>query len=75
MASKDRVLQHLKDFGSITSWEAIREYGITRLSAVIFNLRKDYIIEDEYIQSVNRYGDNVHFKKYYLRGKNNGQNN
>lgn len=75
MASKERVLQHLKDFGSITSWEAIREYGITRLSAVIFNLRKEYIIEDEYVQSVNRYGDNVHFKKYYLRGKNNGQNN
>ena len=38
---QDRILNHLITKGSITSWEAIKEYGITRLSAVIFNLRKE----------------------------------
>lgn len=38
---KDQVIKHLKKFKSITSWEAIQEYGITRLSAVIYDL-KDY---------------------------------
>jgi hypothetical protein len=38
-----RVLNHLQD-KTITSWEAINKYGITRLSAIIFVLRKDYTI-------------------------------
>jgi hypothetical protein len=34
------VLSHLKRKGSITSLEAIQYYGITRISAVIFKLKK-----------------------------------
>ena len=34
------VLQHLQNKGSITSWEAIQLYSATRLSAIIFNLKK-----------------------------------
>ena len=30
------VIQHLLNYGSITSMEAFRDYGITRLSAIIF---------------------------------------
>lgn len=41
MTQKEMVLNHLKKHGAITSWEAIMEYGITRLSDVIFRLRKD----------------------------------
>lgn len=33
------VLDHLRRYGSISSWQAFEEYGITRLSAVIFDLR------------------------------------
>jgi hypothetical protein len=33
------VLKHLLDKGSITSMEAFSEYGITRLSAKVFDLR------------------------------------
>ena len=63
----DRVLRHLKEKGSITSLQAFREYGITRLSAVIFNLRKDgYVIENENITRKNRYGDKIWFAKYIL---------
>ena len=43
---KTRAINYLKQFGSITSLEAIRDLGNTRLSATIFDLRKDghYII-------------------------------
>ena len=30
----DRILRHLKDYGSITSLEAISEYGILRLASM-----------------------------------------
>lgn len=35
------IKHHLMVHGTITSLEAIKEYGITRLSAVIYNLRHD----------------------------------
>ena len=40
-SQSDAILWHLKKYGSITSYEAIKEYGATRLSAIIFNHRKD----------------------------------
>lgn len=40
MTQELRVLKHLQEYGSITSWEAIEEYGATRSSAIIYNLRK-----------------------------------
>ena len=36
----DQVLKHLKEKGSIDSWTAIQQYGATRLSSIVFNLRK-----------------------------------
>ena len=66
----DRILRHLKDYGSITSWEAFMEYGNTRLSATIFLLRKDgYDIKSEKVSVKNRYGKVVYFAKYTLRGE------
>lgn len=69
MKQEDRVLRHLKDYGSITSWDAIQEYGITRLSAVIFNLRKIYDIKGTMVTAKNRYNEPVHFVRYTLEGK------
>ena len=66
----DRVLRHLTERGNITSLQAFREYGITRLSAIIFNLRADgYNIVSEFITRKNRYGDKVSFAKYILKGE------
>lgn len=70
MTLKQMVLRHLKEYKSITSFEAFTEYGATRLSAIIFELRKKYIITDEWIERTNRYGENVRFKKYlYVKEK------
>ena len=41
MAQKDRILEHLQKRGSITSLMAIELYGVTRLSAVIFDLKNE----------------------------------
>jgi len=66
----EAVLYHLKNEGSITSWEAVKEYGATRLSAIIFNLRKDgYNIESIPKKSKNRFGNSVTFVEYVLLKK------
>jgi hypothetical protein len=65
-----RVLNYMLDFDSITSWEAIKEFGATRLSSIIFNLRKKgFIIESEKKTSTNRYGDPVRYVEYKLDKK------
>ena len=37
----DAVLWHLKTYGTITSYEAIKEYGATRLADIIFKHKKN----------------------------------
>lgn len=64
---EDMILNHLQDFGSITSWEAIMEYGCTRLSQYIYLLRKEgYNITSENVTKKNRYDQSVTFSKYKL---------
>lgn len=63
-----KVLNHLKEHGSITSWEAIENYGATRLSAIIYNLRKDYIINGVDETFTDRYGNTSKFTKYIFGG-------
>ena len=62
-----RVLDYIDNFGSITSLDAFKDLGITRLSAVIFDLRKmGYnIVADTEVQ-FNRYGEKAHFSRYYI---------
>jgi hypothetical protein len=69
ITQKEMILRHLQDYGSISSWEAIREYGVTRISAVIFNLKEDgCYFEEEWISTTNRYGNPTSYKKYILKG-------
>lgn len=44
MNQKEMVLAHFKKRKSITSWEAIKKYGITRLADVIFRLKDSHNI-------------------------------
>lgn len=44
MNQKDQVLNHFAKKKSITSWEAIQKYGITRLAAVILELKTNHNI-------------------------------
>lgn len=71
------VLDYLRKIGSITSWEAIVEFGATRLSAIIYNLRKKgYNIETNDVIVKNRYGNATVIAKYVLKeGGESEQNN
>ena len=63
------VLERLKSGRGITSLEAFREFGITRLSAIIFNLRKRGLdIESQTIEVDTRYGGRTRVARYVLRG-------
>ncbi len=67
MTQEERVLDYMKQFGYITSLDAFSDLGITRLSAKIFNLKKQgYEIIDEQMKAKNRFGETTYFKKYML---------
>lgn len=68
LSQREMVLKHLEDFKNITTWEAYKDYGITRLSDRIFTLRKIYDIKDEWEYGTNRYGKKIRWKKYILEG-------
>lgn len=68
ITQKQLVLNHLKHNRlGITSAEAFAEYGITRLAAVIFDLREEgHDITTEDIYATNRYGVKVSYARYKL---------
>lgn len=66
----ERILRHLKDYGSITSLEAVNEYGIMRLASRINDLRAQGIaIVSEVVAGKNRYGETTHYSVYRLAEK------
>lgn len=68
MTQTEQVLRHLQDYGSITPVEAMAEYGIMRLGARIWDLKRDgHNITSERETGVNRYNEKTHYAKYYLR--------
>lgn len=67
MTQTERVIRHLRDYGSITSMEAVRDYGIMRLASRISDLRKAGMpIRVEMVSGKNRYGENVNYARYRL---------
>lgn len=63
------VKQHLIEKKEITSLEAIKLFSATRLSAIIFNLRKQgYAITTTPIKIKDKYGNDCTFAKYKLLG-------
>lgn len=63
----ERVLKHLKEYGCITSLEAIDLYGATRLSAIIYNLRRrGYDIVTINMPFTDRFGSTAIYGKYIL---------
>lgn len=67
MTQCERILRHLEDYGSITSMEAMQEYGIMRLASRITDIRKRGIpIASETVCGRNRYGEKTYYSKYYL---------
>lgn len=67
LTQKDRILDHLQKYGSITTWDSFSLYGDTRLSDKIYRLKKEgYDFTEEWETKLNRYGNPVTFKRYIL---------
>lgn len=65
----ERIIQYMKDFGSITTLQAFTDLGCTRLASRVTDLKKQgYDIKSEFVSSKNRYKETVSYKKYYLGG-------
>ena len=63
---KSRILDYIKEFGSITTKDAFIDLGCTRLSEYIRQLRLEYNIEDKWEKGTNRWGEKTEFKRYWL---------
>lgn len=69
-----RVLDYIKEFGSITQLEAYRDLGVVRLPSRIHELRKQgYNIVSERETVKNRYGETCHPKRYSIKEATNEQ--
>lgn len=67
MTQCERILRHLRDYGSITQAEAMTEYGCYRLGARIFDLKNQgYEITGATECVENRYGETCYIKRYRL---------
>ena len=61
------IAKYIKDFGSISPYEAFRDLGITKLATRISEMKKKgYKFADEWCTHENRYGVEVRYKRYYL---------
>ena len=66
-SQQSMILDYLKRNGSIDQKQAIKYYGAYRLSAIIYNLRKEgYKIVSSFKTGVNRYGNAVTWAEYTL---------
>ena len=67
ISQKDRIINYIRQFGSITDLEATKDLGILQFGTRLHELKKDgYKFRTEWETSKNRYGEDVCFKRYYL---------
>ncbi len=67
MTRAERVMKYIGEFGSISSMEAFRDLGITRLAARIADLESDGIHFSRTREAVkNRYGEQTYYTRYSI---------
>lgn len=67
MTQCEKILRHMEDYGSISSLEAVNEYGIMRLASRISDLKRmGVLISKETVKGKNRYGEATSYARYSL---------
>lgn len=68
MTQKERVIQYINTFGSISPMEAFMDLGVTKLATIISDMRlKDHtIVYQQFIPTRNRYDEQCHYMRYWL---------
>lgn len=65
MTQREAILEYIKEFGSITPYQAFADLGITKLATRISEMRKDGMkFKIETVGVKNRYGKTVSYAKY-----------
>ncbi len=64
---KNRVLEYIQRFGSINTFQAFMDLGCTRLSEYIRQLRLKYNVQDEWMEGINRFGEKIKYKNYFIK--------
>lgn len=64
---KEKILEYMKRYGSITPVDAMREFSCMRLGARIWDLKADgVLIHKDMEQAKNKFGDKVSYARYSL---------
>lgn len=64
---RDKVLNYIRQFGYITSWQAYQDLGITQLASRIFELKElGYEFKKTRVNTQNRLGEPTHYDEYRL---------
>lgn len=62
---KERVIDYMVRFGSITTFDAFQDLGISKVTTRISELRRDgYDIIGEWETRINRYGEKKRIMRY-----------
>lgn len=69
MTQSERIIAYIEEYGSITPYDAFVDLGITKLATRISEMTAQGMEFDRVMEtSKNRYGQNVHYMRYSLRG-------
>jgi len=69
----ERILDYIREFGSITQLEALKDLGVMRLASRISDMRKQgYPIKSKVERVKNRYGETCRVKRYYMGSDSDG---
>ena len=67
MTQRKRVLDYMREHGSITSKDAFEKLAVTRLSAVVFDLRAEgHEIKSKNESGRNVFGERTNYCRYVL---------
>lgn len=62
----NRVINYMREFGSITTRDAFIDLGCTRLSEYIRQARLTLNVKDKWEQTINRFGEKTEYKRYWI---------
>lgn len=64
---RQKIVKYMQQFGSITSWEAYKDLGITQFAARVKELKQEgYTFKTRWEKRKNKEGKLVKFKRFYL---------
>ena len=67
ITQRQKIVDYMQEFGSITSWEAYRDLGITQFATRVKELReKGYLFKTKWENKKNQEGKKIKFKRFYL---------